>query len=130
MEEQTDFESKADCQAIALALATLAIERPGWKSYLRGIAERHGGAADFDMFLAIDERARKLCIWPASTELERKCRIMDGAANILDKARATLAGPLELARLDGVNHELAVVDEQLLMVAQTLRRGRRITEVG
>ena len=40
-----------DSQAVVLAMAHLAIERPGWETYLRGIAERlDPGLAMFDEF--------------------------------------------------------------------------------
>ena len=54
MASMRDIELKLDnrdCQAVVLALAHLAIERPGWDAYLRGIAERlDPGLAMFDEF--------------------------------------------------------------------------------
>jgi hypothetical protein len=39
---------KPNRQAIIMALAGLALRRPGWNSYLRGIAEQFNGGAMFD----------------------------------------------------------------------------------
>ena len=40
----------ADDQMVALALAKLAIERPGWHWTLRGLSEARGFLEDFDAF--------------------------------------------------------------------------------
>jgi hypothetical protein len=37
-------------QAVLLAIAHLAVERPGWLDYLRGIAARLEGVEMFDQF--------------------------------------------------------------------------------
>jgi len=44
---------KADDQMIALALAKLAIERPGWLWTLRGLAEARGWRPAFEGFYKI-----------------------------------------------------------------------------
>lgn len=53
-ESTRDIELKLDDrdrQAVVLAMAHLAVERPGWDSYLRGIAARlDPGLAMFDEF--------------------------------------------------------------------------------
>lgn len=41
---------EADRQAIIMALAGLALRRPGWNQYLRGIAEQFRDVEMFDEF--------------------------------------------------------------------------------
>ncbi len=43
----------ADDQMIALALAKLAVERPGWLLTLRGLADARGWRDDFEGFYSI-----------------------------------------------------------------------------
>jgi hypothetical protein len=57
-----------DRQAVILALARLAAERPGWTEYLHGVAARFNGATFFDRLRAVaedpppsDRVARKPC---------------------------------------------------------------------
>lgn len=45
----------SDDQMIALALAKLAIERPGWLWTLRGLADARGWRKHFDDFYSIYE---------------------------------------------------------------------------
>ena len=48
----------ADDQMVALALAKLAIERPGWRWTLRGLAEERGFLEGFDaMYKLHNERS-------------------------------------------------------------------------
>lgn len=51
-------------QAIILALAELALERPGWDYFLRGVAERFGSSNALDMFEMMKKihRHRIICI--------------------------------------------------------------------
>jgi hypothetical protein len=45
-------------QAVLLALAKLAIERPGWVYFLRGIAGKLDGVEMFDEFLRLEREDR------------------------------------------------------------------------
>lgn len=60
MTDATLFDT-ADTQAIALALQKLSEQRPGWKEYLRGIAEKLPACAGyFDAFVAMEHPAGRI----------------------------------------------------------------------
>ncbi len=61
---------RADLDAVLLSLAICALDRPGWREYLRGIAEHldaTNGARLFDQFRVLNEdRWRAVQRYPLS----------------------------------------------------------------